>query len=256
MGHHHHHHHHSSGLEVLFQGPGGTTEKLKKITKLLHELVDRGEIPEELATLATLLLYLVEKGLISEFDFIEHLVRLAEKLGVLEELKKVLEEVGDEFGLTLVYAISLLKEVEKEGDEELKEYVKLAIETLKEAFERKNYALLVSAKIIVENAEEILKAKKKGDEEKIKELLQRLKAAKIGTPLVREVVERYREEGEPLLDLLLHMAETTIRESEKLGVDPRLAAEVAREMVDGVGHETGETEAAFRVRRELDTVIL
>uniref|UniRef100_UPI00406DB56E C2-Zn2-HEHE-2 n=1 Tax=Escherichia coli TaxID=562 RepID=UPI00406DB56E len=44
MGSSHHHHHHSSGLEVLFQGPGGTSveellEELRKLDPRVEELV-------------------------------------------------------------------------------------------------------------------------------------------------------------------------------------------------------------------------
>uniref|UniRef100_UPI004072B099 Cage-i53-Zn1-HEHE-6 n=1 Tax=Escherichia coli TaxID=562 RepID=UPI004072B099 len=42
MGHHHHHHHHSSGLEVLFQGPGGTVvEEVRRFAEELAEEVLR-----------------------------------------------------------------------------------------------------------------------------------------------------------------------------------------------------------------------
>uniref|UniRef100_UPI004072B00E Fiber-n6-Zn1-HEHE-46 n=1 Tax=Escherichia coli TaxID=562 RepID=UPI004072B00E len=42
MGHHHHHHHHSSGLEVLFQGPGGTSP-LEEAKRLLEKVKKRVE---------------------------------------------------------------------------------------------------------------------------------------------------------------------------------------------------------------------
>uniref|UniRef100_UPI004072B063 Heter-Zn2-HEHE-22B n=1 Tax=Escherichia coli TaxID=562 RepID=UPI004072B063 len=76
MGHHHHHHHHSSGLEVLFQGPGGTSE---------HELHDR-----------------VDK-LLAEAMNIED---PEERRRVLEEARKIAEELNDK---SLILAVKLVE---------------------------------------------------------------------------------------------------------------------------------------------------
>uniref|UniRef100_UPI004072B0A5 C4-Zn1-HEHE-1 n=1 Tax=Escherichia coli TaxID=562 RepID=UPI004072B0A5 len=51
MGHHHHHHHHSSGLEVLFQGPGGTMKALE-LAKEYIEKIKKLENAEEAFKLA------------------------------------------------------------------------------------------------------------------------------------------------------------------------------------------------------------
>uniref|UniRef100_UPI004072B050 Fiber-n6-Zn1-HEHE-44 n=1 Tax=Escherichia coli TaxID=562 RepID=UPI004072B050 len=61
MGHHHHHHHHSSGLEVLFQGPGGTNplelalELKEKVEKAIKEILENPNIETRILRLKELL---------------------------------------------------------------------------------------------------------------------------------------------------------------------------------------------------------
>uniref|UniRef100_UPI00406DB534 C5-Zn1-HEHE-1 n=1 Tax=Escherichia coli TaxID=562 RepID=UPI00406DB534 len=107
MGHHHHHHHHSSGLEVLFQGPGGTHEIVDRV---LTELLKIGD--EESIKLVTEAL---EKGEIkSAKEAVEVIKKIAKEKG-LKELLQVLYIVAVEYA-------------QEKGDEEID---KLAHEALR-----------------------------------------------------------------------------------------------------------------------------
>uniref|UniRef100_UPI004072B07C Cage-i53-Zn1-HEHE-16 n=1 Tax=Escherichia coli TaxID=562 RepID=UPI004072B07C len=160
MGHHHHHHHHSSGLEVLFQGPGGTMEKLEVAVEHLKEaieLIEKGEYVKADLILTDILRLLEEEGvkslikqakelhievfkLLKEGEYKEAKA-LVEALRVSVELYilikrgvregRPIEEIAREVGRKLV---ELAKRLEKEGIswEEIIELIERILESIRE----------------------------------------------------------------------------------------------------------------------------
>uniref|UniRef100_UPI00406DB4FC C2-Zn1-HEHE-2 n=1 Tax=Escherichia coli TaxID=562 RepID=UPI00406DB4FC len=105
MGHHHHHHHHSSGLEVLFQGPGGTfKELLEEVEKLAKQLGYEEAVEavkkvknskstrEEMQIVVEYLRIDPDNIVLRKLDFAVHL----KDQGKEEEAKKVLEKLIEE----------------------------------------------------------------------------------------------------------------------------------------------------------------
>uniref|UniRef100_UPI004072B078 Fiber-n6-Zn1-HEHE-5 n=1 Tax=Escherichia coli TaxID=562 RepID=UPI004072B078 len=109
MGHHHHHHHHSSGLEVLFQGPGGTmaAEEMEKIfrDKLFHlhqKLDEAGKSAEEIAKAVELFVGLAMRA----FDYALHIAERGKEMGIptLVEMGKILFKYGAKLAAELALA--------------------------------------------------------------------------------------------------------------------------------------------------------
>uniref|UniRef100_UPI004072AFEE Fiber-n6-Zn1-HEHE-43 n=1 Tax=Escherichia coli TaxID=562 RepID=UPI004072AFEE len=94
MGHHHHHHHHSSGLEVLFQGPGGTNvlEKVEELKKEVKKKV------EEVAKSSN-----VEAALIKLLEILDEFIHQVKLLPVNEENRPILVEILEIIANTAVH---------------------------------------------------------------------------------------------------------------------------------------------------------
>uniref|UniRef100_UPI004072B033 Cage-t32-Zn1-HEHE-34 n=1 Tax=Escherichia coli TaxID=562 RepID=UPI004072B033 len=144
MGHHHHHHHHSSGLEVLFQGPGGTMEKLKEIVKHLEVAI--------------------------------------------KYLKEGKVDLAD---LVVADAIELAKEAGDKASLEILKVAHKAIDTLGRE------GKLEEAAKIVKYAKEYVEAKIKGDREKLRELLEKVK---------KDVLEAIKKGDEEFYEALVKIA--------------------------------------------------
>uniref|UniRef100_UPI004072B028 Cage-t32-Zn1-HEHE-35 n=1 Tax=Escherichia coli TaxID=562 RepID=UPI004072B028 len=191
MGHHHHHHHHSSGLEVLFQGPGGTMEELARRVGRAIERYLNGEINEVELALAVGHIFrdygleelheIVDRLLAGEISVLEMLFRLYEaavKLG-LDDLKfvllKAIFKLLNEPKMVKIVEIleEMYKRAVKKGDEEtiklLKEMLEVLFEIAKAiANNDKEEVKKLLAKFVLLLLEMVKRAIKKGDKETLK----------------------------------------------------------------------------------------
>uniref|UniRef100_UPI004072B045 Cage-i53-Zn1-HEHE-5 n=1 Tax=Escherichia coli TaxID=562 RepID=UPI004072B045 len=231
MGHHHHHHHHSSGLEVLFQGPGGTVEE--EVIRFAEELAEEirrvtGEAYREYA------------------EAVRHLGEAA---------KAVLEGNSVEADLIVTDVLRLLERIGEEG------LVKLAREVHERSFEllRKGNRVEALALILALALAVALTAVSKAFF-----LLgqpARLIAEYVGEKLLelRRLLEKLGVPLPEVIALLLRVLEVVEESLKAMGMEPReinrvLAAAyltLAAELLERLGL----TALAARIRRARELLL-
>uniref|UniRef100_UPI004072B047 Fiber-n6-Zn1-HEHE-410 n=1 Tax=Escherichia coli TaxID=562 RepID=UPI004072B047 len=96
MGHHHHHHHHSSGLEVLFQGPGGTNT-VEKVLKVKEEAEKRIAEIEKLEN--------IEEAVLKLLELLDEVIHEAALLPITPETKLIWWEIIEAIALAALHKL-------------------------------------------------------------------------------------------------------------------------------------------------------
>uniref|UniRef100_UPI004072B01A Cage-t32-Zn1-HEHE-36 n=1 Tax=Escherichia coli TaxID=562 RepID=UPI004072B01A len=225
MGHHHHHHHHSSGLEVLFQGPGGTM--LKEILEAYKEIARTGNEREALLRAIDIVRDKYSEKGDEETDTLLHRVRLDVREGNLEhaveDLKKLVEKRPELKDVALVLILIMAEEVKKLGFPEFAEKIEELVEKFAETGDIK---YVYAADIVYLMA----LVKKLGDEEFVK--------------ILEKFYEKLLETGDPVYSLIADV----ILLLAKLLKEGEISEELAREVAELL--EKGDLKGV------VDTVLL